>query len=240
MKGIVIGIEGQVSSGKTSICKELTKMYQNTVFIDGGSFYRGIIEAVKRKKKNLLEFVKILALVRKVLRGKDADVMEIIERLNVEIKVEDNISRVYIDGKRLEEEEIETMDNSMSVSKFAPRANNEKLFEFARNIIDEYKQNYNVVVSGRGLTKIYPNMDYYFYITADIEERVKRRYKQYNGEYTEEEIRNNIEQRDNMHKEAGYNNFDENTIKVDVTNCKDAKEATQKIINIIESKKERV
>lgn len=37
MNNIVIGIEGQVASGKTSICKELVNMIPNSIFIDGGN-----------------------------------------------------------------------------------------------------------------------------------------------------------------------------------------------------------
>ena len=237
---IVIGIEGQVSSGKTSICKELTNIMPNTIFVDGGSFYRGILEAIKRKKSNPIEFIKIVALVKKVLNGKEADVLEIIERLKVEFRIEDKISRIYIDGQRLEEKEIETMENSMDVSKFAPKANNEKFFKFARDIINKYKKEYNVIISGRGLWDIYPEMDYHFYITADIEERVERRYKQFNGLYSREEIKENIQKRDNMHKDAGYNKFEEKTIIVDVTECKSAEESARKVISKMSKEKENV
>ena len=48
MRNIVIGIEGEVGSGKTSACRELTKIIENCVFIDGGAIYRGIILAISK------------------------------------------------------------------------------------------------------------------------------------------------------------------------------------------------
>ena len=35
-RNIVIGIEGMVASGKTSICKELIQLIPNSIFIDAG------------------------------------------------------------------------------------------------------------------------------------------------------------------------------------------------------------
>ena len=40
---IVIGIEGLVGSGKTSICRELLKLIPNSIILHGGNLYRGIV-----------------------------------------------------------------------------------------------------------------------------------------------------------------------------------------------------
>ena len=49
-KNFVIGVEGEVGAGKTSMCKELIKIIPNTIFIDGGLIFRGIILAIKKYK----------------------------------------------------------------------------------------------------------------------------------------------------------------------------------------------
>ena len=36
---IVIGIEGLVGSGKTSLCRELLKMIPNSIILHGGNLY---------------------------------------------------------------------------------------------------------------------------------------------------------------------------------------------------------
>ena len=42
---IVIGIEGFVGAGKTSICRELLKKIPNSILLHGGNLYRAIIYA---------------------------------------------------------------------------------------------------------------------------------------------------------------------------------------------------
>ena len=99
-----------------------------------------------------------------------------------------------------------------------------------------YKAKYNVVVSARGLVDLYPDMDYHMYITASLKERVKRRYNEYKGKYTIEEIEKNIIKRDETHKLAGFNKKCDKTIEVDITDCKNAKESAEKILQKMEKK----
>ena len=49
-KNFVIGVEGEVGAGKTSMCKQLINIIPNTIFIDGGLIFRGIILAIKKYK----------------------------------------------------------------------------------------------------------------------------------------------------------------------------------------------
>ena len=43
MRNIVIGIEGTVGAGKTSICRELLKQIENSIILHGGEIYRAIV-----------------------------------------------------------------------------------------------------------------------------------------------------------------------------------------------------
>lgn len=61
-----------------------------------------------------------------------------------------------------------------------------------------YKQQFNVIVSGRDLMRIYPNLDYHLFITADLEERIKRKMKQYGQNASYDEIKENILKRDEL------------------------------------------
>ena len=124
---------------------------------------------------------------------------------------------------------IQNAQNAMDVSKMASSADNSSLFMFARHIIDEYKKKYNIIVSARDLVAIYPDMTCHIYITADLEERVKRRYNEYNGKYSIAEIRKMIVERDRLHEKAGFNLRCEKSITIDVTECKSAEESAKKI-----------
>ena len=225
MRNIVIGIEGEVGSGKTSACRELTKIIENCVFIDGGAIYRGIILAISKAGIDL-----------KNQSFESFDAFEVMKKLNVDFKIENKETVIYINGKKIENSEIETENNSIGVTELASKVNNKAMFEFARKVIEKYSEKYNVVVSARGLVYIYPNMDYHIYITASLDERVKRRYNEYKGQYTYEQIKQTIMNRDLLHKNAGFNKTCDRTIKVDISDCKNAKESAKKILHEMENK----
>ena len=52
MKNIVIGIEGLVGAGKTSICRELLKKIPNSILLHGGNLYRAIVYALMNYRSN--------------------------------------------------------------------------------------------------------------------------------------------------------------------------------------------
>ena len=86
--------------------------------------------------------------------------------LKVELKIEDRESKIYIDGKLADEEELQSKASSLAVSIIGGIADNTKLFEFSRNLIDELKKENNVIVSGRALMEIYPKLDYHLFVTT--------------------------------------------------------------------------
>lgn len=81
--------------------------------------------------------------------------------------------------------------------------------------------------------EIYPDTDYHFFITANLEERIKRKSIQYKGEVDKEEIRKNILKRDELQEKAGFYKLHSKTILLDVTNCKSVEESTNKVLEII-------
>lgn len=225
MENIVIGIEGLVGAGKTSICRELLNRIENTVMLNGGNLYRAIVYACMKSGKSIEE-------IEKELSGED--IKKIMDFFNIELKIENNETIVYINGERASEEELQSKQSSLAVSKIGGIANNKNLFIFARNLIDELKENYNVIISGRSIMAIYPKTNYHFFITASLEERVRRKCIQYeNGSEQYEEVKKNIEERDMLQEKAGFYKTEENTIIVDVTDCKSVKESTEKVLSYI-------
>ena len=221
-ENFVIGVEGMVSSGKTSMCKELIKLLPNTIYIDAGYIYRGIIYAIAKNKIDL--------------KNCKIDPFELMKNLKVEFKIEDGITQIYIDNEKIDEDKIETMDNAIEVSKFASTNDNKHLFLFAKNIVDGYRKKFNLIVSGRNLPQIYPNMNIHLFITASLDVRVQRRFNQYNGKYSLEEVKKIIEQRDFIHEKAGFNKITDITEKIDLTECKSAKESASKVLNLLKEK----
>ena len=221
MSNIVIGIEGMVGAGKTSICDELLNLIPNSIFVDGSKIYRALIEALHMAKDNINSLEQMAMLTP----------FDLLKKLQVEFKIEDRKTVIYIAGKKVDEEAMKSMQNSIGVSKMANQADNSKLFAFAHQIIQEYSKKFNIIVSARDLVKIYPEMDLHIFITASLEERVQRRYNQLKGEYTIDEVRNSVIQRDILHEKSGFNETFDKTVKVDVTGDSSAKESAKKIFD---------
>ena len=215
MKNVVIGIEGLVGSGKTTLCREMLKVIPNSVFLNGGNLYRSIVYVMMKNFKNMEE-------LRNKTQG--ADIKMIMDKLGIEMRIEDRETVFYLNGEKLEEEKLQSKEASLAVSNVGGIADNEKLFAFAREIIEGLKKKYVVILSGRSIMKIYPETDYHFFITADLDERVRRKASQYETANLEE-IKANIQKRDELQAQAGFYDKSEKTIEVDVTNCKTPQEA---------------
>ena len=219
MKNIVIGIEGMVGAGKTSICNELLNFVPNSIFIDGSKIYRGLVEALHQSNIDMSKLSDVPNLTP----------FELLQKLNVEFKIEDRKTVIYINGNKVSDDTMKSMQNSVGVSKMANMADNTKLFTFAYHIVEEYSKKYNLIVSARDLVKIYPEMDLHIFITASLDERVKRRYNQLDKKYTIDEVRNTVIQRDILHEKSGFNEISDKTVKIDVTQDSSAKESAKKI-----------
>ena len=223
---IVIGIEGLVGSGKTSICRELLKLIPNSIILHGGNLYRGIIYALMNNSKNI-ELSNLKSNIQNI------DIKSLMDKLKVELKIEDRESIIYVNGVKIDEDNLQSQEASIAVSIAGGTADNSHLYVFGKNLINTYKEKFNVIVSGRDLMNIYPNLDYHFFITASLEERIKRKMIQYGNNAKYEEIKQNIITRDDLQEKAGYYKIYNNTIEIDVTDCKSAKESAKKILNKI-------
>lgn len=224
MDNIVIGIEGTVGAGKTSICRELLKIIPKSVLLNGGNLYRAIVLAMMKNTKKF-------DMLKKDINN--IDIKQVMDLFNIKIKIENNETNFYIDGVLACEEELQSKESSLRVSEVGGKADNTALFEFAKDLINNLKKYYNVIISGRSIMEIYPDTDYHFFITANLEERIKRKSIQYKGEVDKEEIRKNILKRDELQEKAGFYKLHSKTILLDVTNCKSVEESTNKVLEII-------
>lgn len=224
MQNLVIGIEGYVGAGKTAICKKLLNEIPNSILLQGGNLYRGIAYALLRSGANLEELKQNM---------KQTDIKQIMEKLKIQIAIENRDTVIYMDGKKIEEELLQSTSSSLAVSEISNVADNQNFYLFGRKIIEEFKAKFNVIVSGRDLMKIYPDLDYHFLVTASLDERVRRKCIKYNETISQEEVRQNIIQRDKVQEQSGYYQEYENTIVVDVTNCKTIEDSAKEVLKHI-------
>lgn len=223
-ENIVIGIEGLVGTGKTTICKKLLNYIPNSIVLHAGNIYRAITYQIAKEKVSLEQLQSI-------------DLKDLFKKFEIEIQIENRETVVYAHGKKIKEDDLQSLENSLAVSKISGIANNQNAYKIVKSYIDNYKQKYNVIFSGRDTKRIYPELNYHFFIIADIDKRIAWK----NTQYTDEEknqIKENIIQRDELQKQNGYYDTFEDTIIVNVSNCNNAEESTKQVLKHIVEYKE--
>lgn len=225
MSNIVIGIEGYVGTGKTTVCRKLLEKIPNSIILHGGNIYRAISYGIL--KTGLLDQKENIAKLGHL------DIKNIMDKLKLKIELENNETVVYIHDKKVNEEDLQSLETSMATSKISNVANNDKLYEFGRNIIEKFKQKYNVILSSRDIVNMYPKVDYHFLLIADIDERVRRKIGQYEGKITEQELKKHIEERDKLQQESGYYKIHPITRVIDVTKFKTPEDTMNKLLEYI-------
>ena len=218
MENIVIGIEGTVGAGKTSICRELLKDIENSIILHGGEIYRAIVYGMMQTK---------------IENTQNLDAFDIMKKLGIEIKLENKETVIYMNEKKVDEKDLQSKKSSMAVSKVSNIADNTRLYQFGKELIDKYREKYNVILSSRDIVKMYPDVTYHFFIDASIEERTNRKYMQYNKEIPKEQIKEMIQVRDELQEKSGYYKIYPQTKVIDVTNCKSAKESEKLVLGNI-------
>ena len=86
MANLVIGIEGLIGAGKTSICRELVKKIPNTILVNGGNIYRTIIGMII---KNGIDLNRLKE------NAENLDMKKIMDLLKIEFKIENNETVMY-------------------------------------------------------------------------------------------------------------------------------------------------
>ena len=215
MENIVIGIEGTVGAGKTSICRVLLNEIENSIILHGGEIYRAIVYGMMKSQAKITQ---------------NLDAFEMMKALGIEIKLENRETKIYMNGQKIDEKDLQSKQASMAVSKVSNTANNEKLYKFGKDLIEGFRKDYNIILSSRDIVKMYPDVTYHFFVDASIEERTNRKYIQYNKEIPKEQIREMIQTRDGLQEKSGYYKIYPQTKVVDVTNCRSAEESAQKVL----------
>ena len=221
---IVIGIEGLVGSGKTSISRELLKYIPNSILLHGGNIYRAIVYTMMNLKPDLKNMMK---------EAKNFDITKIMKQINLEVKLEDRETVIYVAGKKMNSKDLQSEKSSLAVSAVSNVADNKNLYEFGRKLIDSFRESYNVILSSRDIVRMYPDVTYHFFITADLKERVKRKFIQYNEQIPMEQIKKTIISRDELQQKSGYYDIHKITQIIDVTVCKTVEESTEKVLKHI-------
>ena len=154
---ISVAIDGPAGAGKSTVAKALAKKI-GYVYVDTGALYRTVALSIINTKTNADDV---------------SAVEELLKNITVDIKYVNGEQRVLLCGEDVSDK-IRTPEISMMASKSSAipcvRA---FLLETQRSIA----RNNNVIMDGRDIaTVVLPNAQVKIFLTADPEERAKRRY----------------------------------------------------------------
>lgn len=157
--GYNVAIDGPAGAGKSTIAKLVAKE-KGYIYVDTGAMYRAMA----------------VYFLQEGISPQDTDkIREAAQRASVSIGYEDGVQQVYLNGEnvtgKLREEAV---GNMASVSSAVPEVR-ARLLALQRTLAEEA----DVIMDGRDIgTNILPNADVKIYLTASVETRASRRYKE--------------------------------------------------------------
>jgi len=178
-----IAIDGPAGAGKSTIAKLLAKKLR-MMYVDTGAMYRTVAYKAIKDGVDLKDQSKLSSLV---------------DNICIDIRYENNIQRMILDNVDVTEL-IRTKEVSRGAAFVAVVQNVRTLLvNLQRNLAEKY----DVVMDGRDIgTYVLKNAYLKIYLTASLEERAMRRYKEMNNnDYTINEIKKDIQERDKIDSE---------------------------------------
>jgi cytidylate kinase len=156
---LVITIDGPAGAGKSTVSKILAKKL-DYIYLDTGALYRALAYKALKLKISMNE-VSALA--------------NLCSTTEVVLKNIDGQMKVSVDGEDVEEK-IRTEEVGLAASKISAFAVvREKLL----NLQKEAGARGGLVAEGRDMgSVVFPGADYKFYLDAQIQERIRRRYQE--------------------------------------------------------------
>lgn len=175
-----IAIDGPAGAGKSTIAK-LVADKLGYIYVDTGAMYRSIA----------LYFIN-----NNIDTDDSLSVETACNNIHVSIKYIDGVQQVYLNGENVSSAIRQEMVGNMASKVATKKPVRDLLLQLQRDIAAAN----DVVMDGRDIgTNVLPDADLKIYLTASVDERAERRYKQLveKGEKPDiNKIKEDIEQRD--------------------------------------------
>ena len=220
--GFVVAVDGPAGSGKGTITK-LVGEKRNLVYIDTGAMYRCVtLDCIN----NNVDYTNI------------SGIEKVLEKISIELKIENGIQKVYLNGKDVSQEIREDKVNNLVSEYSAVKEVRYKITPMQQ----EMGKTQDIIMEGRDIgTVVFPNADVKIFLDCDVKERARRRYiqnQQKGINSTYEEILENIIKRERINSTREVAPFikAEDAILIDSTNMT-IEEVVNRVIEIIDDKK---
>lgn len=184
---IIIAIDGHSSCGKSTFAKALAKNL-GYLYIDSGAMYRAVT---------------ILCINNGLLKGDNIDLKKLSEELqyiDIQFVYNDKTQKheTFLNGKN-----VETEIRSIEIAKYVSIISKiPKVRERLVSIQRKLGENKRIVMDGRDIgTVVFPNAEIKIFMTADVNIRAERRFKELilsKNDITIEAIKENLTTRDNI------------------------------------------
>ena len=187
MRKPIIAIDGYSSTGKSPISKEIAKRL-DIIHLDTGALYRGITFFALENcvKDGVIDFENLFSRFTEV---------------HLEFQKKENSLVLYLNGRDISTE-IRTQRISDNVSQIAKQS---EVREFLLHTQREIARTGGVILDGRDIgSVVLPDADYKFFLTASVDKRTERRYKELKEmgmETSMKEVRENLLTRDKIDSE---------------------------------------
>lgn len=211
---MIVAIDGPAGSGKTTVAKLVAKRL-GFFYLDTGSIYRALTLELLRRGIPLDNVKKIC---------------EVLDALSIEIKGE----RLFLYGEDVSESiRCPEVDKKVSLVAKIPEVR-EKLLPLQRKLVNRK----NAVVEGRDMgTVVFPEAEVKIFLTASLEERARRRWKELwerGKELSFEEVFEDLKKRDEIdsEREVAPLRVAPDAIIIDTT-LKGIEEVVEEVVNLV-------
>ena len=220
MKKIVVAIDGPAGAGKSTIAKLVAEKL-GYAYIDTGAMYRSVAWKFLQTGKDFDEaFISTLA-----------------KTMVIEFKPEASVNRVFVDGAEVTDA-IRSAEVTANVSRVAAiGAVREAMVAQQRRM----GESGGVLMDGRDIgTVVFPNAQLKIFLTASVEERALRRYKELMAKGQDvdlAQLKENIASRDKQDSERAISPLRqaEDALLLDTSHM-NIEQVTAKILHLVEEK----
>ena len=217
---MIIAIDGPSGSGKSTTARLLAQRL-NITHLDTGAMYRVVTWGLKKENIDINDI---------------SSVNSFLNRTDLSYK---NANEIMLNG-RLVSRDIRKKDITSSVSAVSALL---EVRKFLVNIQRKLGKKIDCVIEGRDIgSVVFPNADFKFFLTADLDVRSIRRQielKKMGEDLSIDEIKASIKRRDLIDSSREFSPLKraEDSIKIDSTDLS-IDEQVEKIIKIIKTNKE--
>ena len=223
---MIVAIDGPAGAGKGAVAKMIDERL-NFTRIDTGAMYRCIALKMLRNNIGLNDI---------------EEIKEILNNTSIELIKKENELYIMLDG-----EDVSSLIRTQEVNDFVSPVSSIKeirikMVELQQNMKNVAK---DIVMEGRDITTVvFPDADLKVYLTAELEERAKRRHKEMIEKgisISYEEVLKSIEARDknDIEKEMGALTIADGAVFIDNTklNLEETFERFKELIDDVKDKK---